>query len=140
MAASSVNGLSSLGSAAASAASSASSTGAMGKDDFLKLLMTQLRNQNPLDPMKDTDFSAQLAQFSTLDGIQQMNTNFTQLLQLQGLTQGANLVGKTILFDKQGSTSPARGAVDSVRFNNGKVQLMVGSTTVELTQVRGIVS
>lgn len=136
MAVSSVSGASSLGSAAAS---SATASGAMGREDFLKLLMTQLRNQNPLDPMKDTDFGAQLAQFSTLDGIQQLNTNFTQLLQLQGLTQGANLVGKTILFDKQGSSTPARGAVDSVRFDGGKVQLMVGGTAVELTQVRGIV-
>jgi len=47
----------------------------LGKDAFLNLLVTQLRNQDPLNPMEDKEFIAQMAQFSTLEQIQNLNTN-----------------------------------------------------------------
>jgi len=49
----------------------------LGKDAFLKLLITQLRNQDPLNPMEDKEFIAQMAQFSTLEQMQQLNKNIT---------------------------------------------------------------
>jgi flagellar basal-body rod modification protein FlgD len=75
----------------------------MGKEDFLELLVTQLRYQDPLSPEDPKDFVAQLAQFSSLE--QQMNTNktlqemgelFQNLQESQNLTQGIALLGKNV--------------------------------------------
>jgi flagellar basal-body rod modification protein FlgD len=111
---------------------------ALGKDDFLKLLATQLQYQNPLDPLKDSDFVAQLAQFSNLEGIQQLNTSISNMLLLQQMTQGANLIGKTITYQRADSPLTARGIVASVQVNAGTLALVVDGKQVSLNQVRGI--
>jgi flagellar basal-body rod modification protein FlgD len=56
----------------------------LGKDDFLSLLITQMQNQDPLDPMKGTEFASQLAQFSSLEQLTNINTNLGQSLAAQG--------------------------------------------------------
>jgi flagellar basal-body rod modification protein FlgD len=82
------------------------STGAqaiLGKDDFLKLLITQLRYQDPLEPMKGTEFAAQLAQFSSVEQLANINTNLTQTLatnqlmtQSIGNSLAATMIGKGV--------------------------------------------
>ena len=59
------------------------------RDDFMQLLVTQLRNQDPLEPVAQHEFLGQLAQFSTLEGIEKLNANFEDMLKLQTLAQGA---------------------------------------------------
>jgi flagellar basal-body rod modification protein FlgD len=121
-----------------SAAPLTSQSPSLQQADFLKLLTTQLRYQNPLEPLNNADFMSQMAQFSTLDGIQKLNTNFGDLMLMQGLTQGASLIGTTISYDKDGSGKIAKGAVASIKVDAGKVQLVVGGNLVALSQVRGI--
>ncbi len=129
--------LASLNSGSAQGSSSPSSS--LGQADFLKLLMAQMQHQDPMSPMSGTDFTAQLAQFSSLQGIQQLNTNISSMLLLQGLTQGANLIGKNVTYAKPGSNATAHGAVSSVQMDGtGSVQLVIGGTGVALSQVRGI--
>lgn len=93
--------------AAGATTSDASLTGAveknLGKEDFLKLLVTQLRYQDPLNPEDPKDFVAQLAQFSSLEQQINANTNleslgehFKTLKNSQGMTQGIALLGKTV--------------------------------------------
>lgn len=53
----------------------------MGRDQFLHILLTQLANQNPLDPLQDKDFIAQMAQFSSLESMQSLNTNFETMME-----------------------------------------------------------
>jgi flagellar basal-body rod modification protein FlgD len=72
---------------------------ALGKDDFLKLLMAQMSNQDPLNPTDDTAFIAQLAQFSSVEQLQSANQNLTNLLVAQAAgnqTAAASLVGKDV--------------------------------------------
>jgi flagellar basal-body rod modification protein FlgD len=72
---------------------------ALGQDAFLKLLITQLKNQNPLSPQDNTAFVAQLAQFSSLQGIQNLNTTMTSVasgMQSSQALQASALVGRTV--------------------------------------------
>lgn len=70
----------------------------LGKQEFLKLLITQLRNQDPLNPLDQNQFLAQTAQFTSLENLQNISSqleHMTALAQGQALTQGASLLGKT---------------------------------------------
>jgi flagellar basal-body rod modification protein FlgD len=112
----------------------------LGRDQFMRLLVTQMRNQNPLDPIKDAEFIAQLAQFSSLEGIERLNANFSDMLALQQLTQGANLVGRTVIYQRSDSLTPERGVVDGVSVQSGQIELVIHGTFVPLDQVWGMVA
>lgn len=73
---------------------------ALGKDAFLQLLVTQLKNQNPLDPQDNTAFVAQLAQFSSLEGITTLNDSVNAItggLQSSQALQASSLVGRSVI-------------------------------------------
>jgi flagellar basal-body rod modification protein FlgD len=82
-------------------ASSKDKSTALGKDEFLKLLTTQLQHQDPTQPMDNTAFVAQLAQFSSLEQMSNVNDNLTKMLTSQGTalqTTAASMVGKSAVF------------------------------------------
>jgi flagellar basal-body rod modification protein FlgD len=124
----------------AAAAAGANSASGLSQTDFLNLLVAQLKNQDPLNPVSGTDFLSQTAQFSTMQGINQLNSNLTNLLSLQQLTQGSALIGKKVSYTAPGATTPQTGVVSAVNVANGGAQLVVGNTTVNLSQVTGIKS
>jgi flagellar basal-body rod modification protein FlgD len=105
----------------------------LGKNDFLKLLLAQLSNQDPLKPLEDKEFIAQLAQFNSLEQMQQMNTHLIDLLAGMSLAEGSNMLGK---FVEAGSVS---GVVNAVNMVDGKAQITLatddGDVQVALTQV-----
>ncbi len=79
-----------------------SANAGMGKDDFLKLLVTQLSHQDPLNPVEDKEFIAQMAQFSTLEQIQNLNKNVESLV---GETNDLMLyMGQKIMTQLQGNS------------------------------------
>ena len=82
---------------------------------------------------------AQLAQFSTLSGMEQLNTSFSDMLSLQELTQGSNLIGKQISYTNS-SGNVTTGAVSSVGMSNGQLALNVNNDQVQLSQVIGVFS
>lgn len=104
------------------AARGSSAPGILGKDDFLKLLITELRYQDPLDPLKDRDFIAQMAQFSTLEQIQSLH-------QLGRLQQATSLLGRAILAERNIDGLPEQiyGRVTGVRTVGGQVLLALDS-------------
>ena len=118
---------------------SAAATSGLGQDQFLQLLLAQVQNQNPLEPVKDTEFIAQLAQFNSLSNLQQLNASFDQILKLQSLTSGADLIGKTVAYSTTGGGS-ASGKVDQVTADGKSVFLQVGTARVGLDQVTTILA
>jgi flagellar basal-body rod modification protein FlgD len=78
----------------------------VGKDEFMKLLLAQLKNQDPLKPMDGTDFAAQLAQFSSLEQLSNLNTELKSQSVNQmtlGYAQSANMIGKEVIADSGNS-------------------------------------
>lgn len=105
---------------AASAAGSAavSQTSNIGIQDFLKILTAQLNNQDPLKPVDNEQFVAQIAQFSTLDQSRQLNDKIDGLLSIQSATQSIGLLGKTVDISHNGSTFS--GQVSALSLSSGQ--------------------
>jgi flagellar basal-body rod modification protein FlgD len=90
----------------------------MGKDDFLKMLIAQLKNQDPLNPLDGSNFAAQLAQFSSLEQLQNMNTKLetlgTSFSSLNNV-QVANLIGNEV--SAKGNTTTVEGSTNTMYYN-----------------------
>ena len=99
--------------------------GTLGKDDFLKLLVGQLRNQDPLNPTSDTDFIGQMAQFSQLEQTTNMASVNEQLVAQQRGARAVALLGRTVTYtDVTGAA--ATGSVERVEWNDHQPSLTVG--------------
>lgn len=114
-------GTSSSGSATNGPTSANAPGGAMGKDQFMKLLIAQMQNQDPMNPMQGDQMAAQLAQFSTLEQMQQMNTTLTSQSSAQASLLGAiqtnaamNTIGHNVLAIGDGVQVGGDGATQSV--------------------------
>jgi flagellar basal-body rod modification protein FlgD len=109
-------------------------------NEFLQLLTVQLQNQNPLEPMKQENFIAQLAQFSTLEGIERLNTSFESILKLQEISQGFDLVGKEISYLNPDTNELTTGKVSEFFVDQGRVMLIVNNQTISVELIAGIKS
>jgi flagellar basal-body rod modification protein FlgD len=93
------------------------SSGSLGQSDFLKLMTTQLQNQDPFAPMDNGDFIAQMAQFSTVTGITEVNSSLTKLVDKfdQGrIATAANLLGHSVLVPGSVSRPDENGELHGV--------------------------
>ncbi len=105
--------------AAGSGAAPRSPSQVLGKDQFLQLLVMQLQNQDPLQPVQDEQFLAQMAQFSALE---QMNN----ISSLTALHAGVQLLGHRVSAVDPGSGAPLTAIVTGVRSHGGQVLLRLG--------------
>ena len=115
----------------------------LGKDEFLKLLITELQHQDPTNPMEDREFIAQMAQFSSLEQMLNFNKNMETLLESVSFQSSFNLLGLNVEidnpgnFDKDGNPLYIRGVVESVSKNNDEIFVKVNG---ENYPVKNIVS
>ena len=109
----------------------------LGKDDFLKLLIAQLTNQDPLDPLKDQDFIAQMAQFTALEQTTNMAKGIETLTKLS-LSSAVGYVGRTVGYTGEDGSAKA-GTVQYVEFKDSKVVLQLADgTSLPLEQVEQV--
>ncbi len=112
----------------------------LGQSDFLTLMITQFKNQDPFEPMDNGEFLGQLAQFSTVNGIESLNSSFGGLstaMQDNQALQAASLVGHKVLavtdIGHLESGGPMRGALE-LTSSAGNVQIDITDETGQLVQ------
>lgn len=112
-------------------------TDLFSSEGFLKILSSQMRSQNPLEPMKDTEFIAQMAQFSQLEQVTSVAKDMKALTMSSQLAQGASLIGKSVTYQPAGTTTPITGTVDSLSVNagGGTMSLIVNGVAVDVSLV-----
>ena len=107
--------------------------------DYMKLLITQLQNQNPLEPLDNNEMASQLAQFSELQQLETMNSSFAKVLTSTERNYAASLLGKEVAFaaeTEEGTVDTQKGTVEQVYYNNnGEIWLTVGDYAVRLEDV-----
>ena len=119
-------------------ASEAATRQQLTQDDFLKLLTTQLSNQDPLKPMEDTQFIAQIAQFSSLQQSTTLTKDFEAFSSAQQISSAQNLLGKTVTISSDGTITT--GPVSEIRIQNGAAAIVVGTKTYNPASVTNIVN
>jgi flagellar basal-body rod modification protein FlgD len=110
--------------------------GTLGKDEFLKILVTQLKNQDPMEPMKDRDFIAQMAQFTSVEQLMNMSKEMGLLRQNFGMAAG--LIGKQVDWketDPAGNVVTGTGRVDSIMVKDGVQYIKSGASQIPLDKV-----
>ncbi len=114
-----------------------SGVGELGSDAFLKLLVAQLRYQNPLEPADGTQFLQQTAQFSTVESLQTISEIQQRLMGLQQIGLALDVVGKDVTaLDADGNQ--ITGSVDAVRFVADGPILTVAGIEVALSEVLSV--
>ena len=119
------------------AAATSSVTNELGQDAFLQLLLTQLQYQDPMNPMDDTAFIAQLAQFTSLSELQKLNATVTEMLSAQGLASASSLIGLNVI-GTDGSGSSVTDMAEAALMRDGSIYVRIGDTEVALSTVTEI--
>jgi len=107
----------------------------LGKDEFLKLLVTQLKYQDPLSPMENTEYVSQLAQFSTLESMNNMSTGISNM---EALSMTGKYVTATTIDSSTGNNVQISGVVDSVKLKSGSAMLIVQGMEINLEDVTDV--
>lgn len=125
---------------------SAKESTTMGKDQFLKILITQLQNQDPMQPLEDKEFVAQMAQFSSVEQLMNISTQLTAMSQSLGTASG--LIGKDIswiqtgkkdsITGETGDGTTKSGTVDSIIIRDGVQYAKVGKDEIALKEVTSV--
>jgi flagellar basal-body rod modification protein FlgD len=116
-----------ISTATAVGAPQASQSSNIGIEDFLKILTSQLNNQDPLKPVDNQEFVAQIAQFATLEQSRQLNAKIDSLLSVQSSTQSIGLLGRSVDFSQNGQTMS--GKVTGLSLASGQPLLSITPTS-----------
>ena len=106
-------------------------------EKYMKLLMTQLKHQNPMDPMDNAQMTQQVAQIANLQTTKNMKEGFDKIMKLVNMTGGADLVGKEVEY--RNGSQKVSNTIDAVKPDGGQLKLQCGDDTVNLSQVVRIV-
>jgi flagellar basal-body rod modification protein FlgD len=120
-----------------STTSSAGTAAGLGKDDFLKLLVTQLQHQDPMNPTDSQDFMAQMAQFTSVEQLTNMAKSLDRMSVASQTAQSVALIGKTVSWVKDDGTA-GEGVATSVSFADGAIAITVGDAQVAPGEIESV--
>ena len=107
----------------------------LGKDDFLKLLIAQLQNQDPTSPMENTEFIAQMAQFSSLEQMTNMSSAFEKMTAFINSSEAASTLGKTVQLTVGGNL--VEGVVEQAT-RGAEPQILVNGNFYTMDKISAI--
>jgi len=108
----------------------------LGSDDFMKLLTTQLTSQDPMNPMKDTEFISQMANFTSLEQMRTLSKSFETFTTDQKLASAPSYLGRQVtVTDATGDTT---GIVEAIKLKDGKPAIVINGKTYETKLITGI--
>jgi flagellar basal-body rod modification protein FlgD len=128
---------------AVTSSSSTSSSQTLNMQDFLKVLLTQLTYQDPLKPLDNQEFMAQMAQFTSLQQTQELNDKMTQLITNQAALQSIGLIGRTVDITTATGTTDS-GTVTALSLSGSTPSMTIHSTSgatltdISLSQVTAV--
>lgn len=125
-----------MSSSTSSTSSSSSSTG-LTQADYLSLMTTQLKNQDPLDPMKDTDFIAAMANFTALEQTSDISKTLTGMASSMGLTGATSAyLGKDVKLTDSGAT--VSGTVSEVSSQKGVTYVTINGKQYDASTIKSV--
>ncbi|MBQ0051502.1 MAG: flagellar hook assembly protein FlgD [Treponema sp.] len=107
----------------------------LGKDDFLKILMAQMTNQDPTSPMENTEFIAQMAQFSSLEQMTNMSNNFEKLASMMNTNQAQATLGRSVEIDLGDTTT--MGIVEATTTGSNP-QVKVNGMFYDMNKIKAV--
>ena len=107
----------------------------LGQQDYLKLMMTQLQNQNPLDPVKNKEFIAQMAQMSQVQSTSKMANLMDKLAPFNKLSSAASMIGKDVDYEAPDSDTIKTGSVDQVTRKDGETVLKIDGNEIAANKI-----
>jgi flagellar basal-body rod modification protein FlgD len=112
---------------------------ALDRNAFLKLMITELQNQDPLNPMDNTEYISQLAQFSSLEQMQNVNDNLSVLINAESGFSALNLIGKKVnCVDPDNTEKTISGKVDTIKFVSGTPVITINEREIPLSYVTSV--
>ncbi|MCK8823548.1 flagellar hook capping FlgD N-terminal domain-containing protein [Fuchsiella alkaliacetigena] len=110
----------------------------LGKDDFLKLLVTQMQYQDPLEPMDNKEFIAQTAQFTSLEQMTNMNESMNKFLEMQELSQLGGLIDrKATVLSSDGEE--ITGVVERIKMDDGEAKLVIEGQEFDIGSLKEVI-
>ena len=109
---------------------------ALGSDDFMKLLTTQLTSQDPMNPMKDTEFISQMANFTSLEQMRSLSKSFDTFTSDQKMAAAPAYLGRQVTITN--ATGDITGVVEAIKLSDGKPAVVVNGKTYETNLITSI--
>ncbi len=138
---SSIAQITNTGTSTPTSSSSTTNNTELNSTDFLTLLTTELQNQDPLNPMDDTQSLAQLAQFTSVQSEQALQTSFTNFQSNFSVLQSASLIGQTVSVTSgtptSAGTSTATGTIQSIQVVNGQPSFTLTNNGKQVVDANG---
>jgi flagellar basal-body rod modification protein FlgD len=111
----------------------------LGMDDFLKLMITQMQNQDPLDPMSNSEMLQQISQIRSIGATAELSETLGAVLLGQNISSATNLIGKRISA-RTDAGEEVQGLVDRISISDGVPKIRVDEHTISLNNIREIIT